>query len=254
MSLTEIVNVVITKETRSISRPGFGTGIIVGLENNISGRAAVFTDATSAKALITGSSPIESAMVDAYFAQSPAPVQLVLGAISAKRIATLTGTMTAGTIKATINGTEVSQAFSVDHDTTMAALLVQIEALSDVDAASTYAVNVFTLVPATDKAIGISFDISAATGLSAVAITSAALDTPEEYDDALDKILETNADWYGIATASRAVADQEKVADWTETNKKFYVAVSSDANIINQDKSTDTTSIAHHAHSTAFGS
>lgn len=52
-----------------------------------------------------------------------------------------------------------------------------------------------------------------------------------------------SADWYGFVSSSRTTADQEALADWAETNKKFYMIASSDADILT---TSNTTNIAYY--------
>lgn len=252
-TLTEIVKVTITKDTRSISRVGFGTAVIVGVENNVFNRQETFTDPASAKLKITGTNTLEEAMVNDIFAQTPSVTKILLGAVRADRKITFTGTMTAGTVKVTVNGRDFSQVFTTDNDTTLAALLVLIEADADVDATSAYAANVMDLVPVTAKNIGVVVDVSAATGLTAAVITSTT--KSEAFDDALDAILLENKDFFGVVIASRDESvggDQQKTADWAETNKKFFVAGSADADIVDKTLVADTTSIAAYAKTNAL--
>lgn len=258
MSISDIVQISITTSTSPVARASFGTALILGENMNIDNRLAYYTSPTSALAAVIGTDTREESMISDIFAQNPRVTRIALGAVRTTKVVTLTGTMTAGSISATINGTTVTQAFTSDEATTFAALQVKIEALADVDASSTQVGSVFTEVPASGLNIGVTFDISAATGLTAQATTVTSLS--EDFDDALDAILLEQSNWYGVLAAvsdnerdgSSAPAQQEKVADWVESNKKFFIAGSSDANIVNQNEATDTTSIAHHANSNSL--
>ena len=83
--------------------------------------------------------------------------------------AKFTGSMTGGTVKVTVNGTEVSQDFDTDHDTTMNKLADAIKNnVSDVKDA-TYDSNTNTITITgldTGRTLTISFDISKAEGLT----------------------------------------------------------------------------------------
>lgn len=253
MSLAEIVDLTITKESATVSRAGFGVPIIVGENVNVSvpvGRFATFTDAASAKlSLVGGASTIEALQVDAFFAQSPTVTSIALGAQSAIKAATFVGTMTAGSIKATVNGVLITEAFATDTDTTLNNLATSIQAETEVATAAAVA-QVLTVTPVATKAVGITYDITAATGLTAVTQTSATMS--ELHSAALDIILASNPDFYGVVGATRTLADQIDLADWTETNKKFLVVATADANVVDQTKAADVTSIAWYANSNAL--
>jgi hypothetical protein len=76
---------------------------------------------------------------------------------------------------------------------------------------------------------------------------------PETWTEALDAIKLENDSWYGLIAATRDVSEQEAVATWTNANKKVGIFASAGTDvgggvidIIDQNKATDNTSIAHH--------
>jgi flagellar hook protein FlgE len=79
-----------------------------------------------------------------------------------------TGTMTGGSIKVNVNGSDITTNFGVNHDATMNNLATDIALLADVASASydagTGKITVTGL--ATGKALDFTFDVSSATGLT----------------------------------------------------------------------------------------
>lgn len=243
MPLSEIVNVRITKDVKAVSRASFGTLLIMGVNFNIDGRYKEFSTPASAIAKVAGDNTLEEALITAAFAQSPSVVKIALGTVSASKTNVFSGTFSAGTIKGYVNGTEYSQNFSTDLDTTITALAAKMAVNADV-LSCVYTADTNTLVttPKTNKVIGVVFDITGVTGT--LSYTSVAIELAETYPEALDILILENYDWYGLVAATRTTAKQDLIADWTEANKKFYLAGSADLNIIDQTVSGDTTSIA----------
>lgn len=248
MSMREIVTVTITRETKSVSQVGFGTPLILGSSGNFTTRVATFTEVGQelADALVGGSNaPEYKAAVD-MISQNPRVVSFKIGQINGERILTDdAGTWTAaGSVAVTINGTTVTQAFSTDKNTSMGALATQIAALSAVDTAVySSGSHTITITPNTGYFLEITdITISGITGtMAAIVLTS---NDTEDIVDALDDVVIEDDDWYGLCITSRTQADQEDVAEWTETKKKIFVLASAEPNIKNQTKTADTTSIA----------
>jgi hypothetical protein len=244
MPLSDIVNVTITQNARPVAQANFGTLLIVGVNFNIDGRLEYFSDPVSALAKVVGNATLEAALINAAFAQNPSISNIALGAVSASKTGVFTGTMSAGNITASVNGTTYLQTFSSTMDGTLTGLAAKIAANSDVlSAVNTSGTLVVT--PKATKAVGVTYDLSAATGT--IAVTYSATELAEAYNTALDTIIAQFPDWYGLVAATRTIAKQELVATWTEANKKIYFAGSADTNIINQSVSADTTSIAAYA-------
>jgi hypothetical protein len=248
MGLSEIVNVVITKDIKSVSRAGFGTLLIVGPNVNIDNRLEYFETPAAAKAKVIGTSTLEEALITAAFAQSPSPTRIALGAVQASKTFVFTeDSVSGGTFKAYVNSKLYSQAWSTSFDGTMTALAALIAADVAVDTAVyTTGTNTLVITPNSGYVTGVTFDFSAATGGTPTYVLTCT-ELAEAYNTSLDAILLEQPDWYGLAAATRDIAKQKLVAAWTESNKKFFIAGSADLNIINQTVSGDTTSIAAYA-------
>ena len=245
MGLREIVNVVITKDMKAVSRASFGTLLVVGANFNLNSRLEYFENATDAKAKLIGTPALDTAMIDDAFAQSPSIVRLALGGVAASKTLVFTeNSASGGTFKGYVNGVEYSQAWSTSFDGTMTALAALMAANAAVaSAVYTTGTNTLVVTPNTGYTVGITFDFSGATGGTPTSVLTCT-ELAETYAAALDAILLEQPDWYGLVAATRTYAKQVLVADWTETNKRFFAAGSADLNIINQTVSGDTTSIA----------
>lgn len=80
MSLSEIVNITITKETKGVSRVGFGTPMIVGPNATFAGRVQFYTDLASlATDLTNGTADPEYKAAAAIIAQNPRVVRFAIG-------------------------------------------------------------------------------------------------------------------------------------------------------------------------------
>ena len=246
MSLEQIVNVVISRETASVSRAGFGTPMILGPNLNSQNRILFFSNLSDvADALVGGSANPEYQAAAAVFGQNPHPVQIAIGQVQGtKTITDNAGTFTAGDIVVTVNGTEITESFATDKDTTMTALAASIQALADVSTAVYSAVgHTIIITPVSTAVLGVSVDVTGITGTMTTTVSATGTET---LTDALDAIRTVNDTWYALVITSRTLADQQNVADWTETQTKIFGCASDDTNIINQADGVDTTTIAYY--------
>lgn len=250
MSLQEIVNVQITRETRSVTRAGFGTPLILGPNLNSANRVEYFTDSDSvADACVGGeNSPEYKATVDC-FSQSPRVERIAIGQVQGtKTIESDSGTYTAGSIKATVNGEEVVEPYDTDKSTTLTNLASSIQALDDVLTA-VYSSGDIIITPITTAVLAVSTDISSITGTLTLDVTASATET---VDTALGKIQGEDDDWYGICAVSRVKSDQLLIASWTESHKKVFACASDEQDIVDKTDSADTTSIAAQIKAAAY--
>lgn len=64
-------------------------------------------------------------------------------------------------------------------------------------------------------------------------------DGTETWDAALTAMLLYDSNWYGIIGATRTEQDREDIADWTETNKKFFCSATDDEDVFDSEAETD---------------
>lgn len=242
MSLNEIVNVQITRETVAPTRAGFGIIMILAEEANFTERLRFYTDLSSVvDDVCGGSASLAYKAASAIFSQQPRVERIAIGNPQGNKIITDdAGTFTGGSIVSIINGTTVTTAWTTDKDTTLTAHAAAIQALAAVQTAVySSGSHTITITPATGILLSVTTSTAGVTGT--MTATVSALWT-EDVADALGNIQTYNDSWYGIVTTSRLTADQEDIADWTETQMKIFACASSDADIIGS--AVETTSIA----------
>jgi hypothetical protein len=243
MDVRNVVNVTLTRETRTVSQQGFGTILVLGPNLNVGTRTAEYNSLTAlALELIGGSSAPEYVAAQAILAQSPRVVTFKVGCQAGQRVITDdAGTFTAGTISGLVNGTLVSTAFTTDKDTTMTAFAAAIQALDSVSTAVySSGSHTITITPATDYVLGVTVSTAAVTGTMTVAVTSVATEDP---DDALDAIRLYDDDWYASVYVDRTQADVEGVVAWTEANGKTFITATDDSDVYSVTPASDTTSL-----------
>lgn len=227
MSLSEIVNVQITRETKAVTRVGFGTMLILGPNLNSASRTEAFTELSAVVDALAGGTgaPEYLAAADAM-AQNPRVTQIKIGQIQGTK--TLTddaGTYTAGDITVTVNGTDVVESFSVDKDTTLTALAASIQALASVSTAVYSSVaHTIVITPATGYVLGIVADLTAITGSMTMTLSATAT---EAITDALNNIVQSDDDWFGLVCITRTQADQLAAAAWVESQEMKVAAFAS---------------------------
>ena len=89
MSLDDIVNITISRETASVSRAGFGYGLILGTHAKTLNRVDWYSkSAWSADMIAAGYATTDAIYlaVQRYFAQSPSPTLVAVGRIQGSRI------------------------------------------------------------------------------------------------------------------------------------------------------------------------
>lgn len=248
MPLSEIVNVVINRETSAITQQGFGIILIAGPNPISEDRYQVFStdDLPSiAAVLYGGTDSLEYKAAQAIASQSPAPSQLALGKVNGTTIITDdAGTYTAGNITVTINGTPIVETYDTDKDTTLTNLAASIQADANVLTAVYNSVgHTITITPVVGTLLAVTVDLSAITGTMTMSLSSTAT---EDYDTALDAIVLENPDFYGVIIVSRetgASGDIMDVAAWTEANDRFFICATAESDAINTTDAADTTSI-----------
>ena len=239
MALKDIVNVTITRETAPVSRTGFGTLLILGTHKAWNDRFRSYTGTEGILSDGFDSTDPEYKAAAAAFAQSPRPTRVAIGRRTVDSATVNVSEVVEGQEYSTlINGTAFSYtAGSGDTAAVIAGALVT-------------AINAGSQpVTATDNEDG-TYDLDAdVAGVAwSLAVDSRQTISPyvasDEMADDLAAIKDENNDWYGLVLTSRAAADQEAAAAWVESNTKICGVASSDANIINQSSTEDTTSIA----------
>lgn len=238
MSIDNIVNVQITRETASVSRQGFGTPLILGINKGFTGLTATYTSlAAVADDFATTSKEYKAAQ--ALFSQSPNIVQLKIGrrATSDTSVVTVDTVVDNATYTCEINGT----VFSVNSGGSATAASIAGLLVTAINGGS-------EPVTATDNLDG-TYDLDADVASTAYSVKldtnqSAAFTTTTTADADIIAIQQQDDDWYGLVYTERTQSDVEAIAGHIETVKKIFGTASADADIADTTDAADTTTVS----------
>ncbi len=253
MALNEIITVNITRATASVSIQNFGTALALSSHSKFASRIQWLNQATwdtEIAALGFVSSDLTYKAVSAYFAQSPAPTRIALGLRKCTRVTVAIDTVSHLTdygigIESATLGTFTDHKFTSDGTATKAEICNGLVNLINIgaEAAKVTASNVGDSVQIdADGTDPFAVKLTWGTTLMTIGVPAG---TIEDADTALSAIKLVDFDWYGIGLVDRTSAQQLKVVTWAESNKRLFLTADDDANIINQSKAADTTSLAY---------
>jgi len=242
--VNEIVDVQISRGSVNISQTGFGTIMILGGNANFPERLRYFSTSdlsAIANALLSGTSAPEYAAAQAICSQNPKCTQLAIGHRGSIVTSTFSGTMTGGTIKATVNDKTATVSFTTDIPTTLDALVTALGTVAGAVVTHAALSSILVITPSSGYVVGVSYVITPNTG-NTIAVSSTSSET-EAIADALNAIQEYQNDWYGLILVSRDTGAVSSAAAWIEAaDMKVFATASADPNVI---ATSDTTSIAH---------
>lgn len=227
-TINDIVNVSITRETRSIQRASFAIPCFIASHVQFSERAKEYNsiDEVTADGFATTSNVYKAA--SKYFSQEVAVDKIIIGRRQVQ-VATLTPTVANNAVYSfklngtTINYTSDSSATAAEIVTGLQAAITTAGITDPVDSGST------TLI----------LTLGAADGFTVTELTSnleMVLDTSTEaWGDTIDAVRNENNEWYCVSIDSRLEADFLTVAAYVEaikaTSPKLFVLSSSASNI-----------------------
>jgi hypothetical protein len=228
-TLEEIVDVSVSANTTTPSRPGFGTPLFLGYHTNYLDLVREYSKASDMVDDGFANTDALYLMAASAFAQNPRPQTVKIGRATTSLVKTMVLTITTSTegehILVTVtspDGTETEIDYTVlaGASTTTVATAVEalIEACSGISSSASVADITVT------AATGEDFYLS---GLSNCTVLDSSGDA--DYDTALNNIIVVDNDWFGLAIVSNSEANIDDVADWAETNKKLFVAYSCDS-------------------------
>jgi hypothetical protein len=258
MPLSDIVNVTVSKSTANISRAGFGYALILGKTAKFHRIAWIsqsdYASELATEGLVSGDA-IYDAVVD-HFAQNPAPTRVAIGQRKCARVTVTVDSVvniTDYTITVATDANRTARTYTYTSDGTA----TQTEIADGLALAIT---NGETEVGATNVADDVQIDAVGGAGFgvqrpvaqSSLLTVGAAASTIEDSDDALDAIKILDDDWYGLCCADDGAvgekADQQLIVAWAETNRKLFIARTSDPACL----SADTTSILYYIDNGAY--
>lgn len=252
MSLDDLVNITISRETTAVSRAGFGYGLILGSHAKTLNRVDWYSKSTWAASMVADGYATTDAIylaVQRYFAQSPSPTLVAVGRIQGTRITVSIDTVQNSTlygigIESVTPGTVTSCEYTSDADATQTEIANGLFAAIN---ASAEAPNVTASNVGDDVQIDLDGSdpmvVTLTEGATLMTVGDVA-GTIEDADTALTAIKIADNDWYGIAFVDRTQAQVEKVADWTESNEKLFITASADSDILDTTVGADSSTIA----------
>lgn len=246
--ISNVVQITITKETKTVSQAGFGVAMILGPNGSFGENMVREYEEIEEVAEDFESSDDEYKAAQALFSQSPRPEKIKIGirATPVAQVQTLTFSadlVTDNVINMDIDGIAISPVtFTSDHDTTMAAIATAIQNHASISAASVIGGAGSRVIQITAGTAGIPFVVtnilvtlggSQATG--AMATTTANVGVTED----LNAIILNDDDWYTLLLTGRD-ADEVKLASaWIEAHDKIFGTCSDDDDIKDGSATTD---------------
>lgn len=241
MTLSSIINVTISRQTKVPSRKGFGFGNFVSNSAVFSERIKSYADADEvANDLLAGASTL--AFATKYFSQKKRPLKLYV--TKKGRDLVWTGTLNfsadfvaGNTINLLINGVAITAVpFNTNHATTLADLASAISAHAAVATATVTGARQITVPGLTVGTqlvfTGILVTGGASQAVGTITVTQYA-DTLMTYVNSLIAAKNINQDWYAVAIEDRSETEIDLVAAWVETQQAMiYVAANEDADVL----------------------
>ncbi|SSW67312.1 hypothetical protein AVE30378_02558 [Achromobacter veterisilvae] len=240
-NLDRIVNVAISLNTTAIKEQNFSDVLVLGAHVLAVNRVLVVTEAAELLGLgINQNDPLYIAVRDA-FKQIPTVQRVFVGRrqVETSRVTVTRASVTVYKITMQWRAADGSVQSA---DATFTGLA---DSTPTTIAAGLIAAITASAAPVTATAVGAEISITADDEGTAVAVSvkgnlSVAIPTSAETPTAaLTACRQENADWYGVALASRDEADILDAAEWVESNGCLFGVSSSQAGIIDAAIDTD---------------
>ncbi len=253
MSLKEVVNVTITRETKPLSQKGFGTMLFLSKHARTQSRVMKYGDLASV-ALDFDASSNEYASAKIAFSQNPCPVEFWIGkALLSSAIISFPNAIVIGKTYSFVvhdgydtDGKERSVTVAFVASTTSASdlvtglhgvfntLVTTVSGLTSVADSATLVVN--GIGGTINRSFSITGTVSngVAQELDGIVVTASAFPSSSEatkvFTKTLDLIGQTDNEWYACAINSRDPVQILDVASWVEANVKVFFCSDADAN------------------------
>lgn len=222
--LNDYISINITRNTTAVATTGFGVAMFVDEFTNFSERVRSYTsaDATLEDGFTTSSNVYKAATK--YFSQERKPTRLLVGRKQVDDVSgeiTTVGDNTPYTL--TING----EAITVTSDSDATAIEIAAALKVAVDAES---ITGLTFTDGLDGTFDISitsgtaWSVTAGSGITLVDGTS-----PEDWVETVVACSAENDTWYVLTAATRVKAEQEALADYIETQYRWYYSATNDS-------------------------
>lgn len=238
MSIDNIVNVQISRDTASVSRAGFGTPLIMGTNKGFLALSNVYTSYNDVL-LDFNASDLEALAAQAVFSQTITVKQILIGRRATGDTSVVTVDTEVDNIAYTceINGT----VFSINSGGSATPATIALALVTAINLGS-------EPVTATDNVDGtydLDADVASADYTLKVDFRQSIVFTESDTvaNDLSNISIETD-DWYGLVLTSRVAQDQLDAAAYIETQKKIFFAASANEDIADTTDSADTTTVA----------
>lgn len=247
MSINDIVIINITRQTASVSRVGFGTINILGINKAFTPLIKYYASLSEVASDFDSTSKEYIASSDA-FAQNPRVAQVAIS----RRGTSDTSVVTVSTVVASTNYTITINGLTFTFNSGLAptAITIALGLVALINA------SIPLTVTATDNLDG-TFDLDPDVASTAYSVKiesklTIAFTTSTTIANDLTAINNSDSDWYGLVYTERTLADVKACMDWIEGQLKVFATASADAVIKDSTLSTDVTSIAWYANSQAL--
>jgi hypothetical protein len=233
MSLSDIVNVSITANTKTPTRQGFGTPLIAGYHTAYADRVREYSSYAALTADHAATTPIARCAAK-IFGQNPAPKKVKVG----RRALAMTQRW-----RLTPTSTTVGLVYTMTFKTAANVESVVTYTVAMSDTVALIIDGLITAIGAASPAVAMTptdnttnFDLVAAAGVLFDVTVNAELSIKDTTTDPgiatdLAAILVADPDWYGLCLDSNSELEGLAAASWTETNKKLLVVNSYDTEI-----------------------
>lgn len=246
MALEDIINVNVTKTTRTVSQAGFGTPLVYAYHNKFVARVRKYKKSTWSSAMVADGFTANDAAylgMKSVFAQSPSPKEAKLGRKSTAptKICRLTPVVGGTTFvhEVTIednDGTEYSITYTEDGTPTVAEICTGIAAAINATAVGvTASGSSGTFVALTADVAGADFSVYSMS--STLKLTEVTTTTGDSAD--LDACFAYDRDFYAVYPAFSAPTIIEAVADWCSAKPVINIASTHDMGCLDEAVTTD---------------
>jgi hypothetical protein len=244
MPLEDIVNLSITAETTTPTKPGFGVPLILA-----NGVPAGFTSRTQAYASTKEMTDAGFAVThpaykaaQAIFSQNPRPKKIKIGrralaptqAFTLKCLSAVEGAV----YKITFAGTPITYTVGASATTTTVAAAIEL-LLEAVDGANSEFSASSDTITFTNGVAGTYEDVS---GLSDNFVFTNTTTDPGLATD-LAAIFAEDPDWYGLTAIAPSKAECQAIAAWAEANGKLAILNTLDGGVLDNTVTTDVASV-----------
>lgn len=236
MSIEEIVEVIITRQTTAISRAGFGTILILDPHVNFVERTRTYSAAS--QLLDDGFESTDPAYLAALaaFSQTPSPVNLKVGRRQVDSVGVTIDTVTDSIdYIIDINGT----AFTFNSGVAATNITIATGLVGQINGGS----EPVTAVDGLDGTFVLNADVLGTAFTVSITGTNFSVDKPivasDTVSDDLTAVQNEDVNWYALVMTSHVSADVQLAAAWIEAQVKIFLTSSNDTEILNAASTTD---------------